>query len=305
MGWDVRGSDGSIKQTLVGAGAAYSVGVYKSADQSIATGSPEVLLTFDSEYYDTASMHDTVTNNSRLVAPVTGVYDLSVSVSFAAQSTGNRYFLVRKNAAGSPAGGTLVMLETQAATVSPTSSVMGNSQKVYLNAGDYVEVFAYQNSGGNLNVSGGVGTTQASLTLVQTTLISARPYPPGYVLASNVGTFTTSSGAGDKISITVTDPPGDVLIQGGGLAYTTGAAGTQLQMLIRDGAGGTGTIWAGAYAHVAGASYQTQLIPAPRVVPQWSGAKTFYLHLNNTAGVPTIYGSASGAPCTLVATVAS
>ena len=46
--------------------------------------------------YDTASMHDNVTDNSRLTAPVTGIYDVTAGVAWA-PGTGRRELFVLKN----------------------------------------------------------------------------------------------------------------------------------------------------------------------------------------------------------------
>lgn len=47
--------------------------VFKAASQSVANGTSTDLI-FDSETFDTAAMHDTVTNNPRITATVAGLY---------------------------------------------------------------------------------------------------------------------------------------------------------------------------------------------------------------------------------------
>jgi hypothetical protein len=56
--------------------------VYHNANQSIANNAT-LAVAFNSERFDTAAMHDTVTNNGRITFPVTGLYLVSLSVVLA------------------------------------------------------------------------------------------------------------------------------------------------------------------------------------------------------------------------------
>lgn len=115
-------------------------------------------LLCNSEYYDTDSMHDTATNSHRFVASTAGKYVLTASVSFAAAAGGNRR-LVRFDY--SDGGGTRAL-----------SSVFhaGDAIIAYVNisahhhfaAGDSVDLDAWQDSGGALNVT----PTEFSMTWV-------------------------------------------------------------------------------------------------------------------------------------------
>jgi hypothetical protein len=104
-------------------------------------------LNFGSERWDSAAMHDTVTNNSRITCRVAGEYDIGASVHFAANATGNRFVLLRLNG-----------VTSIGADGSPN---FGASQTAYLNTatryrlavGDYIEVVVYQDSGGSLNTA--------------------------------------------------------------------------------------------------------------------------------------------------------
>jgi hypothetical protein len=126
------------------AGMAVGARVYHNADQAIATGTV-TLLSFNSERWDTAALHDTATNNSRLTAPAAGYYLVIGQVDFAANATGIRQLYLRKN------GTTYIAIanfapHTQAARIEVTTIV-------HLVATDYVEILAYQDSGGSLNVT--------------------------------------------------------------------------------------------------------------------------------------------------------
>ena len=124
--------------------------VYHNAAQAITTGMLTPLA-FNSERYDRGTpsnnMHDTAVNNTRLVARVPGLYRVTAHVEWAAHATGKRELHLKLNGAtyiGSigyptePTGVTYMTVSTEW----PLTTV-----------GDYVEVEAYQDSGGNLNVN--------------------------------------------------------------------------------------------------------------------------------------------------------
>lgn len=121
--------------------------VYRSSDQSISNSSNTV-ITFNSERYDTESIHSTSSNTGRLTAQTAGVYCISVTVSWEGALNGYRSLSIRIN------GSTTV-----AATLRNTTSggiVEGADQTVttdyYLGVGDYAEAVVFQNSGGSLKV---------------------------------------------------------------------------------------------------------------------------------------------------------
>lgn len=111
------------------------------------------VVPFDTETYDTDSMHDLVTNTSRVTAQTPGRYEITAVVSFAGNATGDRRAQIRQNAAGAIGGGTQVsQLAAHPAAVgaSVLTTVELPARDIYLNAGDYVELFVWQNSGGAL-----------------------------------------------------------------------------------------------------------------------------------------------------------
>jgi hypothetical protein len=133
------------------------VRVTKSAAQSINSGSATA-LTWDTETFDTDSLHDNVTNNNRLTASVTGKWMVTAAVSFAANSTGYRQVKINKNNTTDYA---IAVSLNLGASDTPGVTV---SDIVDLAAGDYVQIIAAQNSGGALNVIT-AGTT-ASMYLI-------------------------------------------------------------------------------------------------------------------------------------------
>jgi hypothetical protein len=120
--------------------------VYNSANISVANNAVQA-LTFDSERYDTASMHSTSVNTSRLTCTVAGWYAIGAHAIHDANATGVRGLYIRMNGATfigpveGPAGAT---------------AARGTAQTVVtvyqLAVGDYVEAWAFQNSGAALNV---------------------------------------------------------------------------------------------------------------------------------------------------------
>ena len=101
---------------------------------------------------DTDTMHSTVTNTSRLTIVTAGRYRVTGSVGFAANATGYRAVYLRKT-------GT-TMAETRLS--SSQASVRHTQQcidEILCVAGDYLEVWAEQGSGGNLNLAAGQSVT--------------------------------------------------------------------------------------------------------------------------------------------------
>ena len=113
------------------------------------TSGTAALILWDTESWDTDSMHSTSTNTSRLVVTTTGLYDVKVSVFWAANATGFRDVELRKNSAGAVGSGTGVGKWRATATPTLGGGVFGTVE-VSLTAGDYLECFGLQTSGGSL-----------------------------------------------------------------------------------------------------------------------------------------------------------
>jgi len=136
-----------VKANLDWLGTPPSCRVTASSVANVTT-STWTLVAFDGETYDTAVMHDNSTNNSRLVAPVAGKYQLTVSAAWALSASGTRALMVRKNSAGAFGSGTILSQSNVEGTGVPTAYTLTDSYS--LAANDYIEVFRYQDSGGNL-----------------------------------------------------------------------------------------------------------------------------------------------------------
>ena len=108
----------------------------------------DTVLAFNSERYDTGTLHDNATNNSRLVPPATGgqsAYLVTASVNFAANATGVRSVTLRKD------GVTTLASDTRNATGAGATDIT-ISTLTFMGGGRYVEVLVNQTSGGNLDV---------------------------------------------------------------------------------------------------------------------------------------------------------
>lgn len=120
--------------------------VYNNTTQSISDGS-STALTCNSEYFDNASWHSTVSATSRLTAPIDGRYLCVATIQWATNATGWRQLTFRVN-------GTTSYLCVQFAAVGASHTVIQSGNKLLpLTAGDYVEAIGFQDSGGSLNVT--------------------------------------------------------------------------------------------------------------------------------------------------------
>jgi hypothetical protein len=132
--------------TFVGASAFHSSAQSLSNDTFTA-------VNFTSQSFDTDNFHDDSVNNTRFTIPSgkAGKYLITFGVRYASNGTGRRIIGVRKN-------GTTYQPNT---IEFPGSSVSGCepggtvSAIVDLAETDYLEVMAYQNSSGSLNINGG------------------------------------------------------------------------------------------------------------------------------------------------------
>jgi hypothetical protein len=136
-------ADGSLG-TVEFATSIPAVRVFHSVAQSTVGSGATTVLAFDSERYDSGSMHDTSTNNSRLVAPVTGIYAITANVVWASNPTGRRTIHLRRN------GFESIAADSRAAFGDEVGTVIATLAR--LEAGDYVEVLIQQTSGSSLNI---------------------------------------------------------------------------------------------------------------------------------------------------------
>lgn len=115
--------------------------VYHSANQNIPTVTTTALA-FNSERFDTDTMHDTATNNSRITIKTAGVYAVAAGVWFAANGLGNiREAWIQVN------GATRIAEDCRAPVGGGGGTRIALSTIYKLAVNDYLEVIAYQDSG--------------------------------------------------------------------------------------------------------------------------------------------------------------
>jgi cell pole-organizing protein PopZ len=144
---------GTLTLDVTGGGALPSVRVYRATAQAIATATETALL-FDAERWDTDSMHSTASNTSRLTATTAGTYIISISVSFAGNTTGYRQVSVRLN------GTDYIASDNRRPNASASDPVNVSISVVWkMDAGDYVEAMVSHTAGVSLNVTAGAKYT--------------------------------------------------------------------------------------------------------------------------------------------------
>lgn len=135
--------------------------VYLSAAQSLGTGA-WTAINFDASRADTHGFHSASTNPSRLTIPAgeAGTYLVVAHLSLAASTTGLRSARIALN------GSISNNMADQRIPAHPSEHHLVASATGSVNAGDYIELYGYQNSGGPLDASGAVSgwLTKMSIT---------------------------------------------------------------------------------------------------------------------------------------------
>ncbi len=123
---------------------------YRTANQSIPNNS-ETIIQYDAVDYDHNSEMDIVTNKGRFTPTQAGVYFVSAVVHFASSSDMQRYCNINKNGSKEWQGAREESPDDPDAglgicTVTGLVEMNGTT--------DYIEIVAYQQSGGSLNALG-------------------------------------------------------------------------------------------------------------------------------------------------------
>lgn len=131
--------------------------VFNSAAISVPNNA-STALTFDSERWDTDNIHSTATNTSRLTAQTAGKYIITGHVRFANNVTGRRVLLITLNVAATQIGDNSTSVTANGDGDLTVSTIYN------LAVGDFVELYAYQDSGAALNVTA-VGNTSPEFAM--------------------------------------------------------------------------------------------------------------------------------------------
>lgn len=122
-----------------------AVSVYHAIAQTIASG-VSTILAYNQEEYDTDSMHDLVTNNSRITFNTAGVYVVTSQVRWEGNATGDRRIWIRRS------GATTLASSEASADQSDEFDMNVTTRPIKYTAGQYVETLVAQNSGVSLQV---------------------------------------------------------------------------------------------------------------------------------------------------------
>lgn len=125
----------------------YNVGarVYNSTDFTHNSTGNWVAVTFDTERFDTDTIHSTSTNTSRLTINTGGKYLIGGAVTFTANATGQRQLGIRD-------GGATFRVVTTEQGLDAVQVRLSVVTLYDMAANDYVELMAWQDSGGNLDI---------------------------------------------------------------------------------------------------------------------------------------------------------
>lgn len=136
--------------------------VYKDSD-SVLTHNVDFVVPFNQERFDNDTMHDNVTNNTRITCKTAGKYQINASVYFnAISATGIRFAGIRIN------GTTYIAAEQTGPDGAGNSTALSVSGLWQLAVNDYIELVCYQNSGGNVTLaSAGGGSYSPVLSAVR------------------------------------------------------------------------------------------------------------------------------------------
>lgn len=121
----------------------------RNSSDIAAADSSAVILTFDTELFDTDSMHSTVTNTDRITINTPGKYAIWGNVQWEINTAGRRNIALRLNGDGV---NELAVTELGADPIT-TAVVVQTVSTIYdLAAGDYLQLKVLQTSGGSLDV---------------------------------------------------------------------------------------------------------------------------------------------------------
>lgn len=133
---------------LTGDGERCQAFIYQTVAQSLINATVTPVL-FDAELLDVGVPgHSTTTNTSRWTnnTGLNGWFDVMANCVWVSNATGYRQMALRTNGSG-----TLAISQTQAVSGNTTS--MSIAQKVFMFAGDFIDLAIFQNSGGALSTS--------------------------------------------------------------------------------------------------------------------------------------------------------
>lgn len=128
--------------------------------QDIPNATYTAVVWTDPDVYDMNGMHNSTTHPSRITIQTSGWYTVSALIGFAGNASGTRELALYKN-------GSLVGIYMDLVSTNTNQMMLSMSDEMPLLAGDYLEIFAYQSSGGSLFIDAG-GSFPAYFTVRRT-----------------------------------------------------------------------------------------------------------------------------------------
>ena len=166
--------------------------VTATVNQSISNAT-WTLLTFGSTSYDTDGI---VTSTSRFTVQTPGRYSVVGKVVYSSSATGRRWIGIRKNSTGTYVTGTLLYATNIAATSAADHVIIPPGPEFQLSAGDTLEAFTFQDSGGSLNTAASGSDIHMAIRLVQSTATTSGDEGttlPGALVQTLLGTADLNS----------------------------------------------------------------------------------------------------------------
>lgn len=142
------GASTSLEEAGGAGGTDISVRAISSADTSLTTGTWTNLAMAGADRFDTDTMHDPVTNNSRITFNTAGKYIVTAHAAFLTNATGVRKIGIALNAAATY----IAMTSTPALGAGETELSIATVYSFIV--GDFINLQGYQTSGGALSVRG-------------------------------------------------------------------------------------------------------------------------------------------------------
>jgi hypothetical protein len=149
-----------LKWAAAASGSTFSGCVLFNTTNQNLSNATATIVTFDSESLDTDAYHSTSTNTGRITIPAgkAGKYLVVSTLRFDSNATGRRLNYIYKNG--------VKVKEYELASVGSTYPTLSVSTILDLAVADYVELYAWQNSGGTLAVDGESVDTTFSAYLI-------------------------------------------------------------------------------------------------------------------------------------------
>lgn len=130
---------------------ASSARVRRSSAQVIPNDTDTVVL-FDIETFDLDDLHSATTHSGRLTAKVAGTYVVTAQITFTSNATGIRVVAIRKVSGVTLTAQAVQKIDRPGQAGVGYQDTANVTTILHLAVGDYVDVTAYQDSGGSLNL---------------------------------------------------------------------------------------------------------------------------------------------------------